>query len=133
MTNYAIDPEELFTHEGFHHVMVSEGTKTIYIAGQTAFDKNMRLIGKDNYAAQAAQAFQNVAIAAKAANATPADVVSSVIYIKGLNPEVLQQVMKGMYSALEGQPFPAHAYNIIGVEMLSDPDILIEISAVAVI
>lgn len=131
MSNYAVDPEGLFKFDGFHQVMVSTGTKTIYIAGQVAFDKDMNFIGKGDYKAQAVQAFQNIASAAKAADALPKDVLSSVIYIKGLNSEVLQQVMMGMAIALDGKPFPAHAYNIVGVEALSDPDVLVEVSAVA--
>ncbi len=131
MSNYAVDPEGLFKFDGFHQVMVSTGTKTIYIAGQVAFDKDMNFIGKGDYKAQAVQAFQNIACAAKAADATPQDVLSSVIYIKDLNSEALQQVMMGMAIALDGKPFPAHAYNIVGVAALSDPDVLVEISAVA--
>lgn len=132
MSNYAVDPDGLFKYDGFHQVMVSTGTKTIYIAGQVALDKNMNFIGKDDYKAQAVQAFQNVAVAAKAAGAAPEDVVSSVLYIKGLNSEVIQQVMMGIATALDGKPFPAHAHSIIGVEALSDPNVLIEVTAIAV-
>lgn len=133
MSNYAVDPDGLFKFDGFHQVMVSTGTKTIYIAGQVAFDKDMSFIGKGDYKAQAVQVFQNIAIAAKAAGATPADVVTSVLYVKGLSSDAIQQVMTGMATALDGKPFPAHAYNIVGVEKLSDPDVLLEVSAVAVI
>lgn len=132
MSNYAVDPDGLFKFDGFHQVMVSTGTKTIYIAGQVAFDKDMNFVGKGDYKAQAVQAFQNIAIAVQAAEATPHDVVSSTIYIKGLNADAVQQVMMGMATALEGQPFPAHAYNIVGAAALSDPDVLIEVSAIAV-
>lgn len=132
MSNQAIDPEGLFKFDGFHQVMVTSGTKTIYIAGQVAFDRDMNFIGKGDYKAQAIQAFQNIVVAAKAAGATPEDVVSSVLYIKGLNSDAIQQVMTGMATALDGKPFPAHAYNIVGVEALSDPDVLIEVSAIAV-
>lgn len=132
MSNYPVDPDGLFKFEGFHQVMVSTGSKTIHIAGQVAFDKDMNFIGKGDYAAQTAKALQNVAVAASAAGATPEDIVTSVFFIKGLNSEAVQQVFRGMAVALDGKPFPAHAYNIVGVEALSDPDVLIEISAVAV-
>ena len=132
MTNYAVDPDGLFKFDGFHQVMVSNGSKTIYIAGQVPFDKDMNFIRKGDYKAQAVQVFKNIAIAVQAAGATPNDVVSSVIYIKGLNSEAVQEVFKGMAIALDGEPFPAHAYNIVGVQSLADPDVLLEISAIAV-
>ena len=133
MSNHSVDPDGLFKFAGFHQVMVSTGNKTIYIAGQVAFDKDMNFVGKGDYEAQTVRALQNVAVAAKAAGATPEDVLSSVLYVKGLKPEVTQQVMKGMAVAIDGKPFPAHAYNIVGVDALSDLDVLIEISAVAMI
>jgi len=133
MPNYAIDPEGLFKVPGFHQVMVSNGNKTIYIAGQVAYDRDMNLIGAGDYRAQTIKAFQNVAIAANAAGAKPEDVVSSTLHIKGLSTEVAQEIMEAMAVALNGKPFPAHAFNMIGVDALADPRILIEVSAVAIV
>lgn len=131
--SYAVDPEELFSYPGFHQVMVSTGSKTIYIAGQVALEKDMTLVGIGDYQAQTIKAFQNIAIAAKAAGAGPRNIVSSTLYIKGLNPEVAQEIMKAMAMAIDGKPFPAHAFNLVGVDALSDPRVLVEISAVAVV
>jgi enamine deaminase RidA (YjgF/YER057c/UK114 family) len=131
--NYAIDPEGLFKVQGFHQVMVSTGNKTIYIAGQVAYDRDINLIGAGDYRAQTIKAFQNVAVALHAAGAEPEDIVSSTLHIKGLSTEVAQEIMEAMTVALEGKPFPAHAFNMIGVDMLADPRILIEVSAVAVV
>lgn len=133
MSNHAVDPDELFKFSGFHQVMVSTGSKTIHIAGQVAFDKDMQLVGEGDYTAQTMRVFQNIAIAAEAAGASPNDIVSSNLYIKGLNPDVSAAVMQGMAKSLDGKPFPAHAFNMIGVESLSDPRVLIEVSAVAVV
>jgi len=49
MPNHAIDPEGLFKAPGFHQVMVSTGNRTIYIAGQVAYDRDMNLIGAGDY------------------------------------------------------------------------------------
>jgi enamine deaminase RidA (YjgF/YER057c/UK114 family) len=133
MPNQAIDPEGLFKVPGFHQVMVSTGNKTIYIAGQVAYDEEMNLIGMGDYRAQTIKAFQNVAVAVNAAGAKPEDIVSSTLHIKGLSTEIAQEIMEAMAVALEGKPFPAHAFNMIGVDMLADPRILIEVSAVAVV
>ncbi len=132
VSNQAIDPEGLFKTPGFHQVMVGTGNKTIYIAGQVAYDEDMNLVGAGDYRAQTIRAFQNVIIAVRAAGAEPEDIVSSTLNIRGLNTSVAQEIMGGMAVALDGKPFPAHAFNMIGVETLADPRILIEISAVAV-
>ncbi|MDY0007814.1 MAG: RidA family protein, partial [Spongiibacteraceae bacterium] len=130
--NQAIDPEGLLKLPGFHQVMTSTASKTIYIAGQVAYDRDMTLVGVGDYRAQTIQALQNVAIAVRAAGAEPEDIVSSTLHIRGLNTEgAAQAIMEGMAVALDGKPFPAHAFSMIGVETLADPRILIEISAVA--
>lgn len=131
--NQAIDPEGLFKVPGFHQVMVTTGNKSIYIAGQVAYGKDMNLVGAGDYQAQTIRALQNVALAVRAAGAQPEDVVSSILYIRGLDARAAQAVMAGMATALDGKPFPAHAFNMIGVETLADPEILIEISAIAVV
>lgn len=134
MANQAIDPEGLVKLPGFHQVMVSTGSKTIHIAGQIAYDKDMKLVGADDYRAQTIQALQNVAVAVRAAGAEPEDIVSSILYIRGLNTEgAAEAILGGMAVALDGKPFPAHAFSMIGVETLAGPEILIEISAVAML
>ena len=133
MANTPINPDALFKMAGFHQIVTSSGNTTIHIAGQVAFDKDMQLVGEGDYTAQTMRVFQNIAIAAEAAGASPNDVVSSNLYIKGLNPDVSAAVMQGMAKSLDGKPFPAHAFNMIGVESLSDPRVLIEVSAVAVV
>lgn len=131
-THQAIDPDGLFKMPGFHHVVKTTGKSTIYIAGQVAYNKNMDFIGMGDYSAQTKQALQNVALAAAAAGAKPEDIVSSTLYIKGLNTEASKQILAAMATALDGKPFPAHAFNMIGIEALGDPRALIEISAIAV-
>jgi enamine deaminase RidA (YjgF/YER057c/UK114 family) len=133
MSNQAINPDSLFSMPGFHQVVTSTGSKTIHVAGQGAFDKQMNLVGPGDIHAQTVQAFQNLALALEAAGATPSDVVSSVMYIKGLCPVITGQFVKAMNEALDGKPFPSNASSLIGVDALADPRMLVEISAVAVI
>lgn len=132
--NQAIDPEGLFKYPGFHQVMTSTGRKTVHIAGQVAYDKDMKLVGANDYRAQTIQALKNVAVAVRAAGGEPEDIVSSVLYIRGLDTDAAAKaIMQGMAVALDGEPFPAHAFSMIGVEALAGPEILIEISAVAML
>ena len=133
MPNQPINPDTLFKMRGFHQMVTSTGNRTIHIAGQTAFDSDMHLVGAGDYRAQAIQAFQNLELALEAAGATPADVVSSHMFVVGLCPEAMGQFLEGMSVALDGEPFPANASSLIGVDALVDPGMLVEISAVAVI
>jgi enamine deaminase RidA (YjgF/YER057c/UK114 family) len=133
MPNKPVNPDTLFKSRGFHQVVTSTGSTTIHVAGQGAFDTDMKLVGVDDYRAQAIKAFQNLALALEAAGATPADVVSSVMYVKGLCPVVTEQFVEGMMVALDGEPFPANASSLIGIDALAHPDMLVEISAVAVV
>lgn len=130
--NLAIDPDSLYKIPGFHQVMVSQGRKTIHIAGQAPYDEHMELIGAEDYKLQAIKALQNIATALAAAGAQPSDVVSSVLYVKALDTSgAAKAIMEAMATALDGQPFPAHAFSIIGVAALEDPRVLVEITAVA--
>lgn len=132
-SNHAIDPDGLFKMPGFHQVMVTKGKTTIYIAGQVAYDSEMNFIGIGDYSAQTMAALQNLALAITAAGATPNDIVSSTFYIKGLTTQASKKIIAAMAIALEGKPFPAHTYTMIGVEALADPRALIEISSIAVV
>lgn len=133
-THLAINPDTFYKIPGFNHAMVSQGGKTVHIAGQAAYNQEMDLIGAGDYRAQTIQALQNIKTAVTAAGGQPSDIVSSVLYIKGLaSPDAAKNIMEAMATALDGQPFPAHAFSMIGVETLADPRILVEITAVAVI
>ena len=133
MSNEHINPDELFKLPSFSQAVISTGSKTIHIAGQVAFDEEMNVIGQGNYMAQAAKAFQNVATALEAAGATPEDVVSTVMYVKDLNPKSVEGFGAGMMTALNGKPFPPNASTLIGVAALGHPELLVEISAIAVV
>ena len=133
MSNRAINPDTLFKMTGFHQVVTSTGNKTIHIAGQGAYDTQMNLVGAGDYRAQTIKAFQNVALALASAGATPADVVSSHMFVVGLCQASTRQFVEGMNVALDGEPFPANASSLIGVQALADPQMLVEISVVAVV
>lgn len=133
MPNQPINPDTLFKMGGFHQIVTSTGNTTIHIAGQGAYDSEMNLVGAGDYRAQTIRAFQNLSLALESVGATPADVVSSHMFVKGLCPEVTSQFIEAMNEALDGNPFPANASSLIGVDALADPEMLVEISAVAVV
>ena len=128
-----VQPPGLFKAEGFSQVVVGTGRRLAFIAGQGAYDAQFNLIGRGDHFAQAVQAFRNLATALDALGATPAQVVSSTMYVVGLTPETLGHFTRAMGQALDGRPFPPNAATLVGVERLALPDMLVEISAVVLL
>ncbi len=126
-----INPAGLLSFDLLSQVVIASPTKTVYIAGQSACDENFEVIGAGDYFAQAAQALRHLRVAVEAAGGKVEQIVSSTIYIKNLTPEASERVLAAWSTALDGQPFPPHAFSIIGVQSLASPEVLVEISAVA--
>jgi enamine deaminase RidA (YjgF/YER057c/UK114 family) len=75
MEKHYFNPANLHEPRGYTHAVAVEGGRTIFIAGQVAFDHAGNLVGPGDLRAQAAQALENLAAALAAAGATPADLV----------------------------------------------------------
>ena len=134
MSIQKINPPALLTFDALAQVVVAAGGgSTVYIAGQSACTNTFELVGAGDYRAQATQALHNLRTAVDAAGGTVEDIVSSTVYIKGLNGQASEQVLSAMATAIDGKPFPAHAFSMIGVEALAGPELLVEISAIAVL
>ncbi len=127
-----INPPELLEPQGYAHVVTATGGKTIYVAGQGAYDSSGKLIGEDDLCAQTTQAVANLLTALKSAGARPSDVVKLNIYVVGLNAEALAEFLRGMKAATAAEPFPSTASTMVGVEALAWAGMLVEIEAIAV-
>ncbi|MBK7251883.1 MAG: RidA family protein [Gammaproteobacteria bacterium] len=133
MTIEHVQPPGLFKAEGFSQVVVGTGRRLAFIAGQGAYDAQFQLVGRGDHYAQAVQAFRNLTTALEALGAGPAQIVSTTLYVVGLTPEVLERFTAAMNHALDGRPFPPNAATMVGVERLAFPEMLIEISAIALL
>lgn len=126
-----IKHESLRQTDFYHHVSVSEGRKTIRVAGQAAWDRDRNLLGGDSFEAQTRYTFQNLKTALEAGGATLEDLVMLTFYVVGYevaHREVLMNVM-GEFLAPEHRP-PS---TLLGVQALAYPELLVEIDGVAVI
>ena len=65
-----INPPELGTPPGYSQVVEVAAGRIIFIAGQTALDADGNVVGKSDFAAQAAQVFCNLEIALRACGCT---------------------------------------------------------------
>ena len=133
MPKEPINPDTLFPSvpHGFSQVMATQGGKTIYISGQTAWDAKKRLVGGNSLVEQAKQAFQNMRHAVEAAGGTLADVVALRLYVVNYRPADAGSVGGILREFFPGVNPPTSTW--IGVSSLAVEDFLIEIEAVAVV
>jgi len=127
------NPDSLFRSldYGFSQIVAADGGKTIYISGQTAWDRQRQIIGGTDLAQQARQALRNVQAAVEAVGGTLADVVALRIYIVNYRPEQADAVGGALREFFPEEKRPASTW--IGVSTLAVSDFLIEIEATAVL
>ena len=132
MPNERINPDSLFPsrEHGFSQIVTASGRKTIYISGQTAWDKHRQIIGGRDLGQQARQALRNVQTAIEAVGGTLTDIVALRIYIVDYRPDQAETVGGALREFFPEDTRPASTW--IGVSALAVPDFLIEIEATAV-
>jgi 2-iminobutanoate/2-iminopropanoate deaminase len=99
---------------------------TIYVSGQIALDADGRLVGKGDPAAQTEQVIQNVIALLEADGASLRDVVKLTVFVTDMQhlPAILE-VRRRHFS----EPYPA--VSLVEVSRLVNPDLLVEIEAIA--
>ena len=108
--------------------IATNGGKLVFVAGQTASDKDGKVVGKGNIKAQTEQVFTNLRAVLKAAGGTLDNLVMTTTYIVDRRyREGYNEVRRGQY-----KKDPATSTLVI-VKGLAHPDYLIEISGIAVI
>lgn len=123
-----MNPQGLSTPTGYSHVVTARGGKTVYIAGQVAFDAKGQIVGKGDLAAQTKQVFENLAVALKAAGATFANVVKANYYLRDASQVAVVREIRSKYFTGD---LPAST--LVEVPRLANPDFLIEIEVIAVV
>lgn len=132
MNKTSINPPSLFDSQsaGFSQVVSCEPGKLIFVSGQTAWDKDRQIAGKDDLEIQALKSIQNLSIALDAAGASLQDVVMLRIYVVDL-PSASTKIISDQLKQHFGDHLPASTW--LSVAGLAHPDFLIEIEAQAVI
>ena len=129
MTFDRINPPDLAAPRGFSHAVRTDRPVTVYLAGQTALDASGRIVG-DDVVAQFEQALGNLLRALEAAGGTPADLVTTTIYIVDVEDYLARSREIGaVWRRLAGTEYPAMAG--IGVARLWDAEALVEIQGIA--
>jgi enamine deaminase RidA (YjgF/YER057c/UK114 family) len=133
MSKTRLNPPDLFDSRpyGFSQAVVAAGGRTVYCAGQVAWDADKDIGLAGDLAGQARRALRNVERAAAAAGGNLSDVVSLRVYVVGDHIRNAQTIREALLAAFPPDARPAMTW--IGVTALANPDFLIEIEATAVI
>jgi enamine deaminase RidA (YjgF/YER057c/UK114 family) len=127
-----INPPELGTPPGYSQVVDVSAGRIIFIAGQTALDQDGEVVGKRDFAVQAAQVFSNLAIALQASGCTATNLVKLTVFLTDMDNLTLYREARNRFFASVTPP-AAPAVTLVEVSKLYGPDFLIEIEAIAAI
>ena len=99
---------------------------TVYVSGQTALNPEGEIVGRGDMCEQARQAFRNIRVVLEAAGGSMDDIVMLRAYLTDFNK------FEG-YAKARREVFPEIRCAVTGVEVsrLIDPDLMIEIEAIA--
>jgi 2-iminobutanoate/2-iminopropanoate deaminase len=99
----------------------------LFISGQAAIDQSGRIVGVDDFEAQANQAFENLDRVLHAGGSSLRNVIKVTIFLTDMtNFERIVELRGRWFTA----PYPADT--IVEVRSLYSPDAMIEIEAIAV-
>ena len=101
----------------------------VYTSGQVAWDENGELVGRGDFAAQFAKAYQNVDLVLAAAGSARDRIVKETIYVVGYRTENAEELV-GLIAASRTSTTPP-ASTCVGVETLYAEGFLVEIEVVA--
>ena len=129
LTPRAVNPASMAAPSGFSHGTLSGNT--LYLGGQTALDKEMRIV-EGGIVEQFRQAFSNVLTTVAEAGGVPGDLVSVTIFLTDIpDYQAHGRDIGKVWRELAGAVYPAMAG--IGTTGLWQTEALIEIMGVAVI
>jgi enamine deaminase RidA (YjgF/YER057c/UK114 family) len=129
MTRKTIQPKTLNDpRPRYSQGILAEGGKLLFVAGQTASDKDGNVVGKGDIKAQTKQVFANLKAVLEEAGGTLDDLVMTTTYITDREyREGYNEVRHGLYK--KDPP----TSTLVIVSGLAHPDYLIEIAGIAVI
>ena len=125
-----INPPELGTPPGYSQVVEVAAGRIVFIAGQTALDSDGNVVGKNDFAAQAAQVFHNLTVALEASRCTAANLVKLTVFLADMNNLASYREARNRFFASVTPP-AAPAVTLVEVSKLYGADFMIEIEAVA--
>ena len=129
-----LNPDGLPKPEVYRQVAIATGSRTVYLAGQVARTAEGEPIGPGDLAAQAEQAYLNVATALASVGGSFDDVAKLTLYVVDWSADKMAALGEGVGRAATRLGIdPVKPITLLSVASLGEPDLLIEVDAVAVL
>ena len=125
-----VNPQSVAPPTGYSHVVVAEGRRIIFLAGQVPHAPDRTLVGAGDVVAQARQCFRNIRAGLEAVGAFPSDVVKITIFVVDYEPAQRDGIIAVRDEVLAFEAPPASTF--VGIQRLVRDEWLIEVEAVAV-
>lgn len=127
-----INPAELGTPPGYSQIVDVRARRLVFIAGQTATDRDGNVVGKNDFSLQVEQVFRNLATALAAAGCTAAGLIKLTVFLRDMDNLAAYRKTRDRFFATVTPP-AAPAVTLVEVSRLYGADFLIEIEAIAAI
>lgn len=124
-----LNPASLVQPTGYTHLVIAPDGRTVYIAGQVAFDSLGKVVGEGDFAAQAEQVFRNLERALKSVGGSMVDLVKTTTFITDIKHVAQLREVRARYLAKTQPP----ANTLVAVSSLARAELLIEIEGVAIL
>ena len=127
-----VNPPEWAPPVGYANGIVSAGGRTLWIAGQVAFDAAGQVVGKGDLVTQFEQVLSNIQAVVSCAGGTLQDLVKMTIYVQDRD-DYRRRVKEigAIYRRFFDRHFPAMA--LVEIARFYEDDVLVEIESVAVL
>ena len=125
-----VNPAGLHPTAGYAHLTIVEAGRTAHLAGLCPLDAGEQIAGLGDLGAQIDQVVANAMAILSAVDATPQDVVRSVIYVVSADSAVLASAWRRLNASPLAPAF-ATASTLLGVTALGYTGQLIEIDLTA--
>ncbi|MFE2723641.1 RidA family protein [Kitasatospora sp. NPDC059327] len=129
-----LNPAGLPEIDVYRQVAVASGSRTVYVAGQVAWDADGATVGVGDLAAQVERCYLNVGTALAGAGASFDDVAKLTVHVVDWTPDMMPLLLDGIARAASKLgTTAAPPATLLGVAALDVPEHLVEVEAVAVL
>ncbi|MEE1759248.1 MULTISPECIES: RidA family protein [unclassified Streptomyces] len=129
-----LNPDGLPKTDIYRQVAIASGTRTVFVAGQVAWDADGVTVGEGDLAAQVERCYLNVGTALAGAGGSFDDVAKLTVYVVDWTPDKMPLLLDGISrAAAKLGVTAAPPATLIGVAALDVPEHLVEIEATAVL
>jgi len=134
MTLQVLNPDGIPKPDIYRQVAVASGSRFVFVAGQVARTADGDPVGPGDLAAQVEQAYRNLVLALAGAGAEFSDVAKLTVYVVDWSPEKMDALVDGAMRVVADLGIdPLRPLTLIGVQSLGEPDLLVEVEAIAVL